>query len=72
MNSPVESQFYAKELLKNVRASVAGLPHAKKLALELYMNGFTHNEIAICLEITPVLSRQWIRRSIRIIRKNVH
>jgi DNA-directed RNA polymerase specialized sigma24 family protein len=69
IDNPVESQFYARESLANVRACVSSLSKGKQLAIELYMNGFTHKEIAICLEITPDLSRQWIIRVIRIIRK---
>lgn len=71
INSPVESKHYAKEVLEFVRAYFFNLPKEQKIAFELFINGFTHKEIAFFLEITPERSRQWISRAARRIKRRI-
>ncbi|MGC2234939.1 MAG: sigma factor-like helix-turn-helix DNA-binding protein [Pyrinomonadaceae bacterium] len=66
----IESQLYRKEKLRAIRKYVLTLPKPQVTAFELFINDFTHREIAFFLGVTPECSRQWISRAARNIRRN--
>ena len=70
-NSLVESQFYRREQLSCVRRYILTLPEPQITAFELFINDFTHKEIAFFLDIAPELSRQWISRAVRKIKQKI-
>ena len=70
-NNPIESKYFKKEVLEYAREYFYNQPKEQRIAFELYLNDFQHDEIAFFLNIKTSLSRQWISRGIREIRKTL-
>lgn len=64
-DNSIESRHYKAEVLKLIRSEILSLPPSQMTAFELFINDFSHKEIAFFLNIKEELSRQWISRIIR-------